>query len=228
MTHDELVARLTAAIDSNDVPPIDGNATAPDEGMAKVLLERLQATYSASSGPVTTTPRGPSLNARIAQWETSIERCYQAFDRSCRALMVIVQEHARRYPDAEEDARGTPIPPELRGQIRNPHVRAWNPGVPIAVPPITSNAGTLPGMIAKHLEISPFSAEFHTYDAAIEAAKECARTFDSARRKPMPVRRRTTQGGAADVRILAYAAAKRNAEAYCQYLDAIPTPPDVP
>jgi hypothetical protein len=200
-TQAALVARLTAAID-NPTTHADGNAAAPDEGQAAILLERLVRTYNAS---VAAPPASPSSRhaARVAAWEANIENSFLAYDRSLRALMTMIRARAERD---EFDV------------IINPIIAAMDPDTETDPPPAEINATAIMREYLKYLpDIDP---------SLREAAMMCARDYETFSRRPEPVRARTTviRSTSADD----YPSAKAAAEAYCEYLDAVALTGGVP
>jgi hypothetical protein len=210
VTYEELVTRLTAAVDNRNTTPVtDGNAAEPDEGQAEAILERLVRAHGSPGGSSGTSDTGYA--ARLARWEDRLDQSYTAFDRAARALMTMVQARAARYPDTETDFRGTPIPVELRGAIYDAEIRAWNPETPVTVATGVAAQGYI-GCLGRH------ARDVGIADAVIESARACGLDYDGARNSPVPTRRPPTPGVSSG---LSYATATADAEAFVEYLDAI-------
>jgi hypothetical protein len=198
----ELVARLTAAID-NPNTHVDGNAAAPDEGQAAVLLERLVRSYNASLATSSASPSS-NYNARLARWADNIDDSFAAFDRSLRALMMMIRERAAR---------------DEFDEIIDPNIAAMDPDTETNPLDLEVNAVGYIHSLLKYLpDIDP---------SVHNAALQCARAYESFSRRPEPARDRP-RVVARSPYALDYPAAKAAAEAYCEYLDAIALPGGVP
>lgn len=211
MTYEELVARLTAAVDSTD-PVVDGNANEADEQQAEIILARLVAAHDHPGGSVVQVSDRSAYAARLTRWEDNIDQGYVEFDRAIRALMTMIQERAVRYPDAETDARGNPIPEELRGEIYDSEIRGWDPETPFPAAATGVSASGIMGCIVRH------ARDVGIDGAVCESALACGRAYESARNAPVPVLRHY---GAGSVGGNDYAAALAAATAFCEYLDAL-------
>ena len=86
MTYAELVARLTAAVDSTD-PVTDGDANESDEQQAEYILARLVASHDHPGGAVTPVSDRSAYAARLARWEDNIDQ------ESARNAQVPVLHH---------------------------------------------------------------------------------------------------------------------------------------
>jgi hypothetical protein len=211
VTHDELVTRLTAAIDDRSViPRIDGNASEPDEVVAERLLEDLlrYAPGTPATTPGSSTSGGTTPAERVAL-------AYSAWDRAVRALQLMVLERCQRYPNAETDPRGNPIPEELRGQPVDGNIRAWDPETPMDEVPVEVGAS---GPVR-------YARDHGIDESVIESMRNCVDTYDQARYATLRTPWLMSGGGAGTRRVdrLAseYARAKAAAEAFVEYLDAL-------
>jgi hypothetical protein len=212
MTHEELVARLTLAIDHDDdandsTPPADGNATEPDEAVAERVLADL---LRYAPGPA---PEGAPPSSAGPPPVDRVELAYAAWDRAVRAVMVMLLERCRRYPDEEFDPRGNPIPPELRGQPVDAAIRSLDPDVPTGEVPV--EAAACWGSYAR------LARDHYIDESVIESLRNCAYEYDHARwARP----RGAWFGPSAprrDLRALEYERAKAVAEEFVEYLDAL-------